>query len=112
MLDSRRANQIDKRLSAAIENRHFQVVDFDERVVDAHAVEHAEQVLGGRDQHALAHQAGGVADFLHVAPTGGNREAVEVGADENDAGRGRGGEDADPDRNAGMEPDARGLDGR
>ena len=107
--DSGGADQIDKGLAAAVENRHFEVIDLDEGVVDSHAVERAEQVLGGRDQHALAHQAGGVTDFLHVAPTGGDGEAFKIGTDENDASGGRGGEDADADRNTGMQADSRGL---
>src|SRR5258708_7474942 len=94
-LDARPADQIDKRLAAAVENRHLQVVDFDESVVDAHAVEHAEQMLGGRDQHALAHQAGGVADLLHVAPTSGDGETLQVGTDEDDAGGRRSGKNSD-----------------
>jgi len=106
LADSGRADQIDKGLAAAIEDGNFEVIDFDEGVVYAHAVEGAEQVLGGGDQHALAHQAGGVTDFLHVAPTGGNGETFEIGADENDAGGGRGGEDTDADGNAGMEADS------
>jgi hypothetical protein len=40
------------------------------RIVDAHAVKHAQQVLGGRDQHALPHQAGRVAHPRHMPPTG------------------------------------------
>src|SRR5579862_3351757 len=51
------ADEFNKRRSAAIEDRHFQVVDLDVRVVDAGAIEDAEQVLGGRDEYAFAHQA-------------------------------------------------------
>ena len=102
MLNTSAADQLNKRLTAAVKNRDFQVIDFDEGVVDTHAVEHAQEVFGGRDQDALAHQAGGVADLLYVAPACGDREAFEVGTDENDAGRGRGGEDTDADWNARM----------
>ena len=110
LADAGGADQIDKGLAAAVEDGHFEIIDFDEGVVDAHAVEGAEQVLGGGDQHALAHQAGGIADLLHVAPTGGDGEAFKIGADENDTGGGRGREDANADRNAGMEADSRGVD--
>ena len=53
LLDARRANQLHERFAAAVQNGHLQVVDLDVRVVDAHAVEHTQQMLGGRDQHAL-----------------------------------------------------------
>ena len=50
-----------------------------------------EQVLGGGDEHALAHEAGGVADLGDVAAGGGDFEVVEVGAaEENAAAAGRG----------------------
>jgi hypothetical protein len=45
-----------------------------------------------------------------MAPTSGNREAVEVGADENDACGRRGGEDTDPDWNTRMQSYADCLD--
>ena len=63
-----------------------------DRVVDAHAVQHAQQVLGGGDQHALAHQAGRVTHTGDVFPAGGNAEILEIGALENNAGRRRGGQ--------------------
>jgi hypothetical protein len=64
-----------------------------------------------RDQHALAHQAGGVAHLLNVPPTSGDREAVEIGADKYDAGGRRSRKDSDPDRHAGMEAYADCFDG-
>ena len=57
-------------------------------------IKRGEQMLGGGDQHALAHQAGGVADFGHIAADGGNFEVVEVGAAEDDAGASRSGQEA------------------
>jgi len=57
--------------TAAIQDGNFQVVDFHEDVVDSHGVENTEEVLGGGDEDALAHQAGGVADARHVPPTAG-----------------------------------------
>ena len=98
-----------ERQAAAIQDGNFQVVDFHVHVVDSHGVENAEQVLGGGDQDALAHQAGGVADARHVAPTGGNREVIEVRAHE-DNPRGDGsGENADVDRSAAMKPHPAGF---
>ena len=49
-------------------------------IVDAHAVENAQQMLGRGDQNALPHQAGGVADARHVLITGGNAEVLKIGA--------------------------------
>ena len=51
-------------------------------------------MLGGGDEHALAHEAGGVADLGDVAADGGNFEVVEVGAAEDDAGTGGRGQQA------------------
>src|SRR5690242_6662609 len=110
LADTGGSDEIHEGLAAAVKNRNFEVIDLDEGVVDAHAVEGAEKVLGGGDQHALAHQASGVADLLHIAPTGGDGEAFEIGADENDASAGRGREDADANGNAGMEADSGGVD--
>ncbi len=104
-LQSRRLQQLHVRRSAAVQNGNFQVVDFDERVVHSHAVEHAEQMLGGGDQHALPHQAGGIAYASHVAPTGGDMEIVEIGAEENDAGGRRRGKNSNGDGDAAVKPD-------
>ena len=49
------------------------------------------RVLGGGDEDALAHEAGGVADLGDVAAGGGDFEVVEVGpAEENAAAAGGG----------------------
>ena len=83
---------------AAVEDGQLQVVELDDDVVDAHADERGEQVLGGGDEHALAHEAGGIADLGHVAADGGNFEVVEIGAAEDDAGAGGRGQKAHGDR--------------
>ena len=70
---------------AAVENGDFEVIDFYDDVVDAEADESGEQVLGGLDEDALAHERGGVADAGDVAAGGGDLEVVEVGAAEDDA---------------------------
>ena len=76
---------------AAVEDGEFEVVDLDDDVVDAGADAGGEKVLGGGDEDALAHEAGGVGDLGDVAAGGGDFEVVEVGAAEDDAGAGGGG---------------------
>ena len=49
-------------------------------------------MLGGREQDALPHQAGGVADARHVAHVGLDFEIVEIDAAEHDARVGRRGQ--------------------
>src|SRR5579871_608955 len=61
-------NELQERQAAAIQDRHFQVVDFNVGVVDPAAIKYAEQVLGGRNQNAFSHQAGGVADAGDMTP--------------------------------------------
>ena len=68
-------------------------------------------MLGGGDEDALAHEAGGVADFGDVAAVGGDFEVVEVGAAEDDAGAGGGGDQAHGDGGAGVEADPAKLEG-
>src|SRR5579871_1695451 len=106
-----RAQQVDIGASAAIQDGNFEIVDFHIRVIDAHAVEHAEQMLGGGDQHALPHQAGGVAHAGNVAPAGGNGKIVQIGADENDSGGGRRGQNANGNRDAAVQAYAARFDG-
>src|SRR6202021_4031406 len=89
----------------AVEDRQFEVVDFDDDVVDAGAEKRGEQVLRGGDEHALAHEAGGVADFGDVTPDGGNIEAIEVGTAKDDAATGRSGQKLHANGRAAMESD-------
>src|SRR5450759_4901953 len=110
-LDSRFPQHVHEWLTAAIQDRHLQVVDLHKRIVDPHAVEHAEQMLRGRDQYALAHQTGGIADARHVTPTRGHREIVEIGTKENDAGARRGRNNSDIYTNAAMKSHTTGFDG-
>ena len=72
----------------AVEDGELEVVELDEDVIDAHAEEGRKQVLGGGDEDALTHEAGGVADFGDVAAGGVDFKVVEVGAAEDDAGTG------------------------
>jgi hypothetical protein len=88
---------------AAVEDRDFEVVDFDDDVIDAEADESREEVLGGLDEDALAHEGGGVGDASDVATGGGDFEVVEVGAAEDDAWACGGGHEAHGDVCAGVE---------
>ncbi len=87
-------NGLDIGQGAAVEDGQFEVVELDDDVVDAHADERGEQMFGGGDEHALAHQAGGVADLGDVAADGWDFEVVEIGAAEDDAGAGGSGQEA------------------
>ena len=97
---------------AAVQDGQLQVVQLGNHVVHAHADERGEQMLGGGDQHALAHQAGGVADFGHIAANGGNFKVVQVRAAEDNARSGRRGQKAHGDRRSGMQPHPAELQGR
>ena len=90
-------NQPYERQAATVDDGHFQVVDLDECVVDSHGVKDAQQMLGRGDQYALLHQACRVAYAGDIPPTGWDREAFEVCANEDKAGGGRGGEDSNID---------------
>lgn len=68
-------------------------------------------MLGGRDEDALAHEAGGVTHAGDIAPTGGDGEVVEVSANEDDASRRRRWKNADLYGNPVVEADAGYLDG-
>ena len=72
-------------MRATVEDRHFQIVDLDARIINAARVEGAQQVLGGRQQDAFAHQAGRVADSGDMPPISGNLERVKIRPHENDA---------------------------
>ena len=61
-------------------------------------------MLGGLNQDALAHEAGGVADPGHVATGGGNLKVVQIGAAEDDARAGRSGQQAQGNGRAGVQP--------
>jgi len=94
---------LDVGVGGAVEDGDFEVVDFYDDVVDAEADEGGEEVLGGGDEDALAHEGGGVGDFGDVASGGGDLEVVEVGAAEDDAGAGGRGDEAEGDFGAGVE---------
>ncbi len=95
----------DVREGAAVEDGDFEVVDFDDDVVDAEADECGEEVLGGLDEDALAHEGGGVGDTGDIATRRGDFEVVEVRAAEDDAGAGGRGDEAHGDPGARVEAD-------
>jgi hypothetical protein len=76
-------------LSRAIEDRQLKGINLDENIVHAARVERCKDVLGGREQHALLHQARRIADARDVANVSLNGESVQVCAAKNDAGAGR-----------------------
>src|ERR1022692_2079110 len=63
-------NHFHEGTGTAIQNRQFKIVQLNDGIVDADAGERREQVLGGGNEHALFHQAGGVTDAGHVASAG------------------------------------------
>src|SRR6185503_4206879 len=83
--DPRVAKGLNVRKSAAVKNREFEIVEFDDDVVDAHTDQRTEQMLCGGDEHALAHEACRVADFCDIAADGRNLEVVEISAAEDNA---------------------------
>src|SRR4030095_3931383 len=83
-------NHLHKRSGAAIQDRQLPVVKFDDRIVDSRSREGRKQVLGGRDQHALLHKAGGIADPGNIAPDRFHFEVIEVSASEDDSRSGGG----------------------
>ena len=97
---------------AAVQNRQLQVVQLHNGVVHAHADKGREHMLGGGDQHAFFHQAGGVAHLGDIAPGGLHLEVIEIGAAEDDARTRRGGHDAHAHRDAAVKSDAGALHGR
>ena len=105
-------DEFDKRQSAAVENGEFKVVQFHDGVVDAQADKSREQVLGGGNEHAFFHQAGGVADAGHVAADGFDFKTIEIDALKNNSRSGRGGKNAHADAGAAVESYATAFYGR
>src|SRR5208337_305865 len=87
-LQARLPNQPHKGQGTAVYDRQFEVVDLDESVVHLERRQCREQVLSGRDEHALPHQSSSVADASDVANARLDGETFEVGPLENDTGVG------------------------
>lgn len=88
---------------AAVEDGDFEIVDFDDDVVDAEADEGGEKVLGGLDEDALAHEGGGVGDARDIATRCGDFEVVQVRAAEDNAGASGCGDEAHGNGGAGVQ---------
>ena len=69
-------------------------------------------MLGGGDEDALAHEAGGVADFRDIAASGGDGESVEVRAAKDHAGAGGGRKQPHIDGGSTVQSNAGELKGR
>src|SRR5579872_99490 len=107
--NSRLLNQFHERPSAAIQDRQFKVIQFDDGIINASSDESRKQMLGGGNEHAFLHQTGGVADAGHVAADSLNREAVEVNPMEYDASTRRRRQDSQMDRSAAVQADSGAL---
>jgi len=95
--------ELEKRLGGTVEDGDFNVVEVDEDIVDAVRVGGGEKMLGGGEQDALLHKAGGIADASDVVAVGLNRKIVQVYAAENDAGIRGSGEKTKVSVHAGVE---------
>jgi hypothetical protein len=86
-----RASAIEKfneGLRGTVQNRQFKRIDFDIDVIHSAGIKRGENVLGGREQYALFHQAGGVADSGYVADVRFDLEVVKIYAPKNNPGIG------------------------
>lgn len=75
-----------ERLGGAVQDRHFDGIDVDVDVVDAAGIDRGKEMLGGGQQHALLHQAGGIAYAGNVVPLGFDGEVIQIDSTENNAG--------------------------
>jgi len=103
-------NELEERLGGTVEDGDFDIVEVNEDVVDAVGIGGGEKVLGGGEQDALLHKAGGVADASDVVAVGFNWEIIEINAAEDDAGIRRSGEETKVRVDTGVETHTQGLD--
>ncbi len=80
LADTALAYGLHKGQRAAVENGQLQVIQLHDGIVDAATDQGGEQVLGGGNEHALFHQAGGIADPGYVLAHGLHFKAVQIGA--------------------------------
>src|SRR5579859_2975415 len=78
--DSRLPNHLNKGTSAAVEDGQFEVVQLDDRVINAHADEGGKHVLGGRDEHAFLHKARGITYAGDIPADRLDFETIQIGA--------------------------------
>jgi len=102
--------ELEERLRGTVEDGDFDVVEVNKDVVDAVRICGGEKVLGGGEENALLHEAGGVADASDIVTVGFNRKIVQVDATKDDAGIRRSWLKAEFGVHAGVEADALGFD--
>ena len=100
----------DKWLSRPIEDGHFKIVNFDENVVHPAGIDRGKKMLGRREEYALLHQAGGVADARDVPDMRFDPEAIKIGPAEHDSSSSRRRNQPQMRLNCGMKPDTCRLD--
>jgi hypothetical protein len=76
--------ELEKGLGGTIEDGDFNVVDVDKNVVDAVGIGGGEKVLGGGEENALLHEAGGVTNASDVVAVGFDGKVIEVNTAEDD----------------------------
>jgi len=76
----------------AVQDRDLDRIYVDEDVVDAAGIDRREEVLGGGEENALFHEAGGVTHARYVVALRFDGKVIEVHAAKNDAGFGRRGD--------------------
>jgi len=91
---------------AAIQNGKFEVVQFHDGIIHSQADKRREQVLGGGDENALFHQAGGIADAGYIATDGLYLKTIQVDAAKDYACGGRGRKNSHADRRTTMQSDS------
>src|SRR6266850_138704 len=102
--------ELEEGLGGTVEDGDFDIVEVNEDVVDAVGIGGGEKVLGGGEQDALLHKAGGVADASDVVAMGFDGEVVKINAAENDAGIRGSGEETKVCVYTGVETHTQGLD--
>src|ERR1700722_15253658 len=70
---------------AAVQDGQLQVIQFDDDVVYTRTDQRRQKMLGGGDEHSLAHDAGGVANLGYIPAGGCDLVVIQVSAAENDA---------------------------
>jgi hypothetical protein len=76
----------EERLGGTVQDGNFDVIEINEDVVDAVGIGGSKKVLGGGEQHALLHEAGGVADASDIVAMGFDGEIIEVDTTEDNSG--------------------------
>jgi len=102
--------ELEEGLGGTVEDGDFDIVEVNEDVVDAVGIGGGEKVLGGGEQDALLHKAGGIANTSDVVAMGFDGEVVKINAAENDAGIRRSGEETKVRVDTGVETHTLGFD--